>query len=326
MHTSRRHWLQILGASALAGPPAGKARAQAFPSKPIRIVCPYPPGATTDTISRLTATALQGVSGANVLVENKGGAGGNIGTEAVARGEADGYTLLLGALGPLAANQALYPKLGFDAAKDFVPLALAAVVPLVMVAHPSFPASTIGEATKLLKSSPGKFSYASAGNGTPQHLAGELFKQLAGAAIVHIPYRGSGPALGDLMGGQVQLLFEASPAVLQHIKSGRVKPLAVTTRERIAALPQVPTLKESGIDAEIGGWYGFLAPAATPSDRVAWLVDHLRRALADPATQAKLAELGSQKVDGSPQAFASLIASERARWGRLIRERGIQVD
>lgn len=323
---TRRQLIQRFGALAAASGAWTTALAQGFPTKPIRIVCPYPPGATTDAISRLMATALQTTSGATVLVDNRGGAGGNIGTEVVARGDADGYTLLLGALGPLSANEALYPKLGFNPARDFTPLALAAVVPLIMVAHPSFPASTPADAVKLLRANPGKYSYASAGNGTPQHLAGELFKQLTGTNIVHVPYRGSGPALNDVMGGQVQLLFEASPAVLQHIKSGRLKALAVTTRERIAGLPQVPTLKESGIDADIGGWYGFLAPAATPADRVAWLSEQMRRALADPLMQTRLADLGSQKVDSSPQAFARLIESERARWGKLIRDRGIRLD
>lgn len=325
MH-NRRQLLERLAIAVTATGFSSLTRAQSFPSKPIRIVCPYPPGATTDTISRLMANALQTTSGVTVVVENKGGAGGNIGTEAVARSEADGYTLLLGALGPLTANEALYPKLPFNPGRDFTPLALAAVVPLIMVAHPSFPANTVAEAVKLLRASPGKFSYASAGNGTPQHLAAEMFKQLTGSAVVHIPYRGSGPALNDVMGGQVPLLFEASPAVLPLIKAGRVKALAVTTRERIASLPQVPTLKEAGIEADIGGWYGFLAPAGTPADRVAWLSEHMRKALAEPATQARLAELGSQKVDSSPQAFARLIESERKRWDTLIRERGIKID
>lgn len=302
------------------------ALAQSFPSKPIRIVCPYPPGATTDAISRLMATALQTTSGSTVLVDNRAGAGGNIGTEAVARGDADGYTVLLGALGPLSANEFLYPKLGFNPARDFRPLALAAVVPLIMVAHPSFPAGTLTDAVRLLRANPGKYSYASAGSGTPQHLAGELFKQLSGTDIVHVPYRGSGPALNDVIGGQVQLLFEASPAVLQHVKSGRLKALAVTTRERVAGLPQAPTLKESGIDADIGGWYGFLAPAATPAQRVDWLSEQMRRVLADPVMQTRLADLGAQRVDTSPQAFVRLIDSERARWGKLIRERGIKLD
>ncbi|WP_145746923.1 Bug family tripartite tricarboxylate transporter substrate binding protein [Variovorax beijingensis] len=323
---TRRHFIQGAAAMATAGSSWTAAIAQGFPAKPIRIVCPYPPGATTDAISRLMATALQTTSGATVLVDNRGGAGGNIGTEAVARGDADGYTLLLGALGPLSANEALYPRLGFNPGRDFKPLALAAVVPLIMVAHPSFPAATLAEAVKLLRANPGKYAYASAGNGTPQHLAGELFKQVTATDFVHVPYRGSGPALNDAMGGQVQLLFEASPAVLQHIKSGRLKALAVTTRERIAGLPGVPTLKESGIDADIGGWYGFLAPAATPADRVAWLSEQMRRALADPLVQTRLADLGSQKVDSSPQAFARLIDAERARWGQLIRERGIRLD
>lgn len=310
----------------MAGRSWAEALAQGFPAKPIRIVCPYPPGATTDAISRLMATGLQTTSGATVLVDNRSGAGGNIGTEGVARGDADGYTLLLGALGPLSANEALYPKLGFNPGRDFKPLALAAVVPLIMVAHPSFAAGSLAEAVRLLRANPGKYAYASAGNGTPQHLAGELFKQLTATDIVHVPYRGSGPALNDAMGGQVQLLFEASPAVLQHIQSRRLKALAVTTRERVASLPEVPTLKESGIDTDMGGWYGFLAPAATPADRVAWLSEQMRRVLADPLMQARLADLGSQKVDSSPQAFARLIDSERARWGRLIRERGIRID
>lgn len=203
----RRNFLQCAGAattaSALGVIPS--VYAQAFPSKPIRIICPYPPGATTDAVSRLMANALQSESGATVIVDNRSGAGGNIGTEAVARGEPDGYTLLLGALGPLAANPALYPKLNFDPAKDFTPLALAASVPLIWAVHPSFPATTVKEALELLRKNPGKFSYASAGNGTPQHLAGELVKRQTGTSILHIPYRGSAPALNDVLGGTVQM-------------------------------------------------------------------------------------------------------------------------
>lgn len=321
----RRNFLQAGAALAIPGL-AGASHAQAFPSKPIRIVCPYPAGATTDAISRLMAHALQTESGATVLVDNRGGAGGNIGTEAVARGEADGHTLLLAALGPMAANAALYPKLNYDPAKDFAPLAWAASVPLVMVAHPSFPAPNLRVALEVLRKAPGRYSYASAGNGTPQHLAAELFKREAQVSILHVPYRGSAPALNDLMGGTVQLLFEATPAVLQHIVSGRLKALAVTSPARIPALPEVPTLKESGVDAQIGGWYGFVAPAATPSERQAWLVDHMRRALAQKNTRDKLAELGSITVDSSPQGFARMMAGERIRWQQLIREAGIKLD
>ncbi len=324
----RRNFLQCAGAattaSALGVIPS--VYAQAFPSKPIRIICPYPPGATTDAVSRLMANALQSESGATVIVDNRSGAGGNLGTEAVARGEPDGYTLLLGALGPLAANPALYPKLNFDPAKDFTPLALAASVPLIWAVHPSFPATTVKEALELLRKNPGKFSYASAGNGTPQHLAGELVKRQTGTSILHIPYRGSAPALNDVLGGTVQMVLEATPAILQHVQSGRLKALAVTAAQRLASLPNVPTLKESGVDAEIGGWYGFLAPAATPPDRREWLVKHMSAALATMATQEKLAELGSVRVDNSPQAFARLIATERARWQKLIRDVGIKLD
>lgn len=312
--------------AAMAGWGLRPVHAQSYPSKPVRIVCPYPPGATTDALARLMAVSLQSLSGATVLVDNRGGAGGNIGTESVARAEADGYTLLLGALGPLAANQALYPKLGYDPAKDFVPLAWAASVPLVMVAHPAFPASTLSEALALLRRSPGQFSYASAGNGTPQHLAAELFKREAGVSVVHIPYRGSAPALNDVVGGTVPLLFEAAPAALQHIASGRLKALAVTSAARVPALPAVPTLKEGGIEAQIAGWYGFLAPAGIPADRRAWLVENMRKALALKSTQDRLAELGSVRVDTSPQAFAKLIESERARWTKLIRDVGIKLD
>ncbi|MBV7457270.1 tripartite tricarboxylate transporter substrate binding protein [Acidovorax sp. sif1233] len=324
----RRNFLQYAGA-ATALPALGVtpcAHAQAFPSKPIRIVCPYPAGATTDAVSRLMANALQTHSGATVMVDNRSGAGGNIGTEAVARGEADGYTLLLGALGPLAANPALYPKLNFDAAKDFTPLAWAASVPLLWAVHPTFAATTVNEALKLLRKSPGKYFYASAGNGTPQHLAGELFKQQTRTSILHIPYRGSAPALNDVLGGTAHMVFEAMPAILQHVHSGRLKALAVTAAQRIPSLPNVPTLKESGVDAEIGGWYGFLAPAATPADRTDWLVKHMGAVLATKTTQDKLAALGSVPVDSSPQAFARLMASERTRWQKLIRDVGIKID
>ncbi|MDP9917465.1 tripartite-type tricarboxylate transporter receptor subunit TctC [Variovorax boronicumulans] len=324
----RRNFLQYAStataASVLSVSPA--VQAQAFPSKPIRIICPYPPGATTDAVSRLMANALQTESGATVIVDNRSGAGGNIGTESVARGEADGHTLLLGALGPLAANPALYPKLNFDPARDFTPLALAASVPLIWAVHPSFAATTLKEALELLRRSPGKFSYASAGNGTPQHLAGELVKQQTGTSILHIPYRGSAPALNDVLGGTVHMVFEATPAILQHVQSGRLKALAVTAARRIPSLPNVPTLKESGVDADIGGWYGFLAPAATPADRTRWLVTHMSAALASKATQDKLAELGSVRIDSSPDAFARLMTSERARWQKLIRDVGIRID
>jgi len=324
----RRNFLQYAStataASVLSVSPA--VQAQTFPSKPIRIICPYPPGATTDAVSRLMANALQTESGATVIVDNRSGAGGNIGTESVARGEADGHTLLLGALGPLAANPALYPKLNFDPARDFTPLALAASVPLIWAVHPSFTATTLKEALELLRRSPGKFSYASAGNGTPQHLAGELVKQQTGTSILHIPYRGSAPALNDVLGGTVHMVFEATPAILQHVQSGRLKALAVTAARRIPSLPNVPTLKESGVDADIGGWYGFLAPAPTPADRTRWLVAHMSAALASKATQDKLAELGSVRIDSSPDAFARLMTSERARWQKLIRDVGIRID
>jgi len=322
---NRRQILQAAG-GALALPMARTLRAQSFPTKPLRIVCPYPAGATTDAVSRLVAQALQAHSGATVIVDNRGGAGGNVGTESVARGEADGHTLLLAALGPMAANQALYPRLGYDAARDFVPLAWAASVPLVMVAHPGFPAASLAEAIALLRKSPDKFAYASAGSGTPQHLAAELFRREARVSLLHVPYRGSAPALNDVMGGVVPLLFEAAPAVLQHIASGRLRPLAVSAPARIAALPKVPTLKEGGVDAEISGWYGFVAPAATPPDRVAWLVEQLRRALAAKSTQDKLAELGSVRIDNSPQAFGRLMVAERQRWQQLIRDAGIKLD
>ena len=298
----RRNFLQYASTataiSAMGASPS--ARAQAFPSKPIRIICPYPAGATTDAVSRLMANALQTDSGSTVIVDNRSGAGGNIGTEAAARAEADGYTLLLGALGPMAANPALYSRLNFDPAKDFTPLAWAASVPLIWAVHPSFPATTAKEALEWLRKNPGKFSYASAGNGTPQHLAGELVKRQTGTSILHIPYRGSAPALNDVLGGTLQMVFEATPAILQHVQSGRLKALAVTSARRIPALPGVPTLKESGVDAEISGWYGFLAPAATPADRKAWLIKHMGAALAAKGrAMANLPDINKQSLGGA---------------------------
>jgi len=324
----RRHLLHYGSATAAASMfgMSVTAHAQTFPFKPIRIVCPYPAGATTDAVSRLMANALQTASGATVIVENRGGAGGNIGTEAVARGEADGHTLLLGALGPMAANPALYPKLNFDPSKDFAPLALAASVPLIWAVHPSFNAMTVKEAIDLLRRNPGKYSYASAGNGTPQHLAGELLKRQTGTSILHIPYRGSAPALNDVLGGTVNMVFEATPAILQHVQSGRLRALAVSSAQRLPTLANVPTLKESGVDAEIGGWYGFLAPATTPTSHTDWLIKHMGAALAAKATQDKLTELGSVRVDNSSQAFARLMDSERLRWQKLIRDVGIKLD
>lgn len=318
-------------AAGLAGFPAVRPQAateppRGFPAKPLRIVCPYPAGATTDAISRLMAQGLQTTAGVSAMVDNRAGAGGNIGTEAVARGEADGHTLLLGALGPLAANAALYPRLGYDPARDFTPLAWATSVPLVLVAHPGFAATGLAQALALLRSQPDRHAFASAGNGTPQHLAGALFQREAGVRLVHVPYRGSAPALTDVMAGTVPLLFDAAPAVLPHIQGGRLRALAVTSAARMPALPQVLTLTEAGVSAEISGWYGFLAPAATPPDRTAWLSAQMARVLAQPATQQRLSELGSVRVDSSAQAFARLIADERTRWQRLIREAAIRID
>ena len=317
----------LLAAAALLAWLPLSAMAADYPAKPIRIVVPYAAGGSTDTLARLVAERLGKQLGQPVVVDNRPGASEQIAITHVAKSAPDGYTLLLSTLSGLAVNPGLYPKLPYDVQKDLVPMVLAATVPSVVVVHSSVPVKTMAELGAYLKGKPGSVSYASAGAGTPSHLGMEYYKRANGVDPVHVPYKGGAPALQEVMGGQVQLMIALVPEAMPMVKGGRLRALAVTSNKRLASYPDLPTVAESGgQDLDVTFWYGFVAPAATPSERQAWLVEHMRRALAQKNTRDKLAELGSIAVDSSPQAFARMMAGERIRWQQLIREAGIKLD
>ncbi|HET9339387.1 MAG TPA: tripartite tricarboxylate transporter substrate binding protein [Casimicrobiaceae bacterium] len=313
-----RHAVALGFAAALA---AGLAHAQAdWPGKPIRMIVPYPPGGGTDVVARIVNEKLSTELGQPIVIDNKGGAGGSVGTELAAKAPADGYTLLL-TLSSHTINPKLYPKLGYDVERDFIPVSLAAQIPQILVAHPSVQANTVAELVALLKANPGKYNYASVGIGSPGHIAGELFKLRTGVQMTHVPYKGGGPAVTDTMGGQVQLLFVSMPAALQFVKAGRLKALAVTSSKRSASAPEVPTIAENGgPDVVVDSWYGVLVPAKTPQPIVAKLNATLARVLQMPDVREKLFAQGAEAVSSSSAEFDALIRDELKKWDYVIRE------
>ena len=323
----RRTLLAALAAS-LAAALAPVAFAQpAYPTKPILIVVPFPPGGTTDILARAAAQKMTEAWKEQAVVDNRPGAGGNIGAELVARSPADGYTLLMGTVGTHAINASLYAKMPYDHVKDFAPVILVAAVPNVLVVHPSVPATTVAELIAYAKANPGKLNFASSGSGTSIHLAGELFKVMAGVQMTHVPYKGSAPAIADLLGGQVQLMFDNLPSALPQIRAGKLRALAVTSSQRAAALPDVPTIAESGLPGyEASSWFGLLAPAGTPADIVAKINGEVARWLASPEAKEKLLAQGANAAGGTPEDFARHIATETAKWQKVVRESGAKVD
>jgi tripartite-type tricarboxylate transporter receptor subunit TctC len=314
-------------ALAALGSIAMPAHAQTYPTKPIRLVVPFPAGGTTDILARAVAQKLSETLGQQVIVDNRPGAGGNIGSELVARAAPDGYTLLMGTVGTHAINVSLYPKLPYDPVKDFTPIVLVAGVPNVLVVNPSLPAQSVAELIAYAKANPGKLNFASSGSGTSIHLSGELFKVLTGVQITHVPYKGSAPALTDLMGGQVQLMFDNLPSSLAFIKAGRLRALAVTSKTRAAALPDVPTMVEAGVpDFEASSWFGMLAPAGTPRDIVVRINAEVAKWLATPEAREKLAGQGAIAAGGAPEDFARHIASETAKWEKVVKASGAKVE
>lgn len=324
--TRREMLSSIMAATALTAVGTTTWAQEGFPSQTITIICPYATGATTDTVSRIVAQGLSEELGSTVIVENRAGAGGNIGSAAAAKAEPDGYTLLLGAMGPLAINPALYADMGFDPVTELAPLGLAASVPLVLVTAPGITAGNVDELVELLRKDETLASFASAGAGTPMHLAGELFAKAAGLQLTHIPYRGSAPAITDVMGGQVPFMFDALVNVLPQIKGGTLKAIATTAASRPALLSDVPTLKEAGYDVVVSGWYGFLIPAATPEAIRLILTESLEKVLGRTDIRGRLAELGSDPVDPRPEVFRALIQSESARWQPLVRSLGLTAN
>ena len=301
------------------------ASAQSYPDRPIRLLVPSPPGGGTDGISRLVASAVGEAEGWTIVVDNRAGAGGNIGMDAAAKSAPDGYTIVMGESANLAINPYLYKSLPFDPAKDVVPVALAGTVPLVLVVSS---ASTIDSVASLVaEAKRRKLSFASSGNGTVGHLVGETFKRAAGIDYLHVPYKGAGPVMTDLLGGQVDLHFASLPAALPLVKSGKLRALAVTSPKRAPQLPDVPTLAESGFpNFDFQVFYGVMAPAGTPSDRVARLNAAIERALATPALREKLTAIGVSVQPGSPEDFGKFLAGERRKFADAVKASGATVD
>lgn len=306
------------------------AHAQAFPSKPMRIVVPFPPGGSTDVLARAIGLELGKALGQPVVIENVPGAGGSIGAERVSKSPADGYTILMGHIGTLAINPSLYPKLPYDPQRSFTPVAWIARVPNVLVVNASMPVRSLHELIALAKSRPGHLSYGSGGNGSAAHMTMEYLKMQTGSSFLHIPYRGTAPSVTDLLGGQVQVLFTGIPALLPHIKSGKLRALAVSSPERLALLPEVPTVAESGVPGtkgfEADQWYGLVVPADTPANVVLLLNQHANKALASEEVRARLAAEGAEATPAAPQVLAQLIATEIPRWARVIKRAGITLD
>jgi tripartite-type tricarboxylate transporter receptor subunit TctC len=309
---------------AMSGVPA---MAQTYPSKPIRLVIPFTPGGSTDILGRVVGQSLTEAWGQQVVLDNRAGAGGAIGAEAAARAAPDGYTLFMGHVGTLAVNPALYPKLPYDPIKDFAPITLIAMVTNVLVVHPDVPAKTVQELIALARSKPRQLNYGSGGQGSAAHLAVEYFKLMTKTDIVHIPYKGTVPAVTDLLAGRIALTMTGLPPLLPQIKAGKIRALAVATAKRVPQLPNVPTIAESGVPGfEATQWYGLLAPAGTPREIIDKVHAEIARALTRAEVKKRLETDGADPISMTPAEFAALIKSEIARWGRVIREAAITAE
>ncbi len=310
-----------VGASSLAQ------TADNYPNRSITMVVAFPAAGTTDILARLIGQKLTEKFKQTVVVENRPGAGGNIGTAYVAKAPPDGYTIMMGTIGTQSINPSLYKKMPYDAAKDFVPITRAAMVPNLLVVNKDAPYNTLAEMMAFGKANPGKLTYGSSGNGTTLHLSGELFNLMSGSKITHIPYKGSTPAVADLLGGQISMIFDNMPSVIQQVKSGRLKALAVTSARRNPQLPEIPTIQELGVAGyEVWSWFGLLAPAATPKP----IVDKLNASIVDiikqPDVQAKIIELGAVPVPETSAEFGAFIAAETLKWAKVIKEANIGID
>jgi tripartite-type tricarboxylate transporter receptor subunit TctC len=307
--------------------PTAPGAAQNYPDRVVRIVNPYPPGGSVDVMARLLAQKLGENLGQQFIVENRSGGGGNTGSDSVAKAEPDGYTLLFTAPGPLTVNQTLYSKLTFDPATDFAPIALFATAPIVLIVNPGVPANNVQELIALARKEPGKINFASAGNGTTNHLSGELFKSMAKVDIVHVPYRGAGPAMNDLIGGHVQMFFDLMPVVLPQVTTGKVRALGAAGAARTSALPDVPTIAEQGVPGfDASSWYGLVAPAKTPEPVLAKLREEVAKALKTPDMVARIRELGSEPGAAFGKDFGAFMAAETKKWAEVIRASGAKAD
>jgi tripartite-type tricarboxylate transporter receptor subunit TctC len=306
---------------------AGMAAAQgSYPQKPIRLIVGYTPGGATDIVARILAAKLQEALGQPVIVENKPGAGSNIGSEYVAKSAPDGYTLLIGSIAN-ASNMVAYKNLGYDTLRDLIPVSQLMSAPSVLAVHPSFPAKNLQELIALAKREPGKYAFASSGSGGSPHLAGELLKLRAGIDLIHVPYKGAAPALSDLLGGQVHMAFQTALSAVPHLQSGQLRGIAVAANKRLAQLPTVPTMAEAGLaGVEVSSWNGLFAPAKTPPEIIARLHAETVKALAAPDVREKLLAQGAEPVGSSPEEFRAYIGAEIEKWGKVVRASGLRVD
>ena len=316
---------RLLALALLCVAAAGPARAADYPTRPVKWIVPYPPAGTTDVLARIIAQWLTEKLGQPFVIENRPGAGNNLGTEAVVKAAPDGYTMLL--VNPAnGINATLYKELSFNVIRDIAPVAGIVRTPNVMEVTPSFPAKTVAEFIAYCKANPGKINMASSGSGTSVHLSGELFKSMTGCQMLHVPYKGAGPALTDLMGGQVDVIFDNLPSSVGHIKGGKIRALAVTSAERDPSLPEVPTVAETVPGYEATAWFGIGMPKGTPKDVIEKVNAEVNRALADPKMRARLAELGGKPIAGTPEDFGKVIAAETAKWEKVVISSGAKVE
>jgi tripartite-type tricarboxylate transporter receptor subunit TctC len=324
MRSKRKVILAVVALAAVAA--GGTAAAQTYPSRPVRFIVPYAAGGGVDIVTRTLAQKLAELFNQSVVVDNRPGASTNIGSEAVAKAAPDGYTLLMGSPAN-AVNGSLFARLPYDTLRDFAPVSLIGYGPLVLVVHPSLPARSVKDLLALCKSRPGQLSYASGGNGSSQHLAGEMLKVVTKIDIIHVPYKGAAPALVDLIGGQTAFMFNNTLEVLPYVKAARLRPLAVASAKRAAVLPEVPTFAESGLPGfEATVWWGVLAPAATPREVVARLNAEIVRALRAPEVKERFTGLGAETVGSTPEHFGDFLKTETVKWAKVIKASGIRAD
>ena len=324
---TRRTGIKTLAAAALLATGVGAAVAQdGYPHQPLTMVVPVSAGGTTDILARIVGQALGQELGQTIIIENKPGAGGNIGAQQAARAKADGYTLFMGTVGTHAINQALYKKLPYDPIKDFTPLSRVANVPNLLVAHPSRPYKTVKEMIEYGKKHPNEITYGSPGSGASPHVSGALFQSMTGVELTHVPYKGSAPAISDLLGNQIAVMFDNMPSAIQHVRSGKLRPIAVTTAKRSPELPDVPTIAEAGVPGyEATSWFGLWSVAGTPQPVLDKLHASLTKVLKDPAVAKKIADQGGEVVIETPAQFDAFIKSEAAKWGKVVKESGAEV-
>ncbi|GGH51593.1 MFS transporter [Comamonas phosphati] len=319
---ARRTVLASLAVAAAGALPLGAA-AQNYPAKPVTIIVPFSAGGTTDILARIMSQGLTSELGQPVVVDNKPGAGGNIGAALAARSPADGYTLFMGTVGTHAINQSLYKKLPYDPVQDFVPLTRVATVPNLLVSNPSQPFKTVKELIAYAKANPGKVTYGSPGAGASPHVSGELFRSMTGTDLLHVPYKGSAPAMTDLLGNQIAIMFDNLPSAIQHVRSGKLRPIAITTAKRSPELPEVPTIAEAGVPGyEATSWFGLWVPAKTPTDVQAKLYAAIVKVLKDPAVAKKITDQGGEVAIDTQAGFAAYIKAEATKWGKVVKDSG----